>query len=131
MADATLSVAHFGHPLLKGAKHWSLLLLNSDGCAVAYQVTGSTDTYEFKEPEDIEYKKDQTYMGKVDVGHVDMMKQAEMLEVLRKVRITRGDLNWNCQNWVVAALKELSEGGFAVDTLTLDQLAARLSKAER
>ncbi|KAI0923472.1 hypothetical protein AcV5_009010 [Taiwanofungus camphoratus] len=131
MADATLSVAHFGHPLLKGAKHWSLLLLNSDGRAVAYQVTGSTDTYEFKEPEDIEYKKDQTYMGKVDVGHVDMMKQAEMLEVLRKVRITRGDLNWNCQNWVVAALKELSEGGFAVDTLTLDQLAARLSKAER
>ena len=60
MGTASLSVAHYGHPLLKGAKHWSFLLDTSEGCAITYQLTGSTNTYELKEPEEIEILKSQT-----------------------------------------------------------------------
>jgi hypothetical protein len=126
--SAKLSVAHFGHPLLKGAKHWALILFKPDHSTIAYQTTGSTDTYEYKEPEEIQIAESQTYMGKVDVGTVDVEKLEHFEEVLRDVPITRGDLYWNCQNWVVQALRALSDD-FAVTAPTHYQLDAALKEA--
>lgn len=131
MATSTLSVAHYGHPLLKGARHWSLLLHLGEGCAIAYQLTGSTDVYEFKQPEEGEFMESQTYMGRVAVGSIDLARQEDLLKVLGNVPITRGDLQWNCQNWVVAALEALRNNGFNVDVHTRDDLAAKLEQAKR
>jgi hypothetical protein len=133
-SSANLSVAHFGHPLLKGAKHWSLLLFKPDSCTIAYQTTGSTDTYEYKEPEEVDnIIESQTYMGKVDVGMVtvDEANLARFEEVLRGVPITRGNLNWNCQNWVVQSLQALHDNGFDVDALTHTDLGEALGKAKK
>ncbi|KIM80713.1 hypothetical protein PILCRDRAFT_821968 [Piloderma croceum F 1598] len=131
MPTTTLSVGQYGHPLLKGAKHWSLLLLKSNGLAIAYQITGSTETYEFKTPEDVQIKDTPTYMGKADVGHVDIAQQNDLYEVLKMVQVRRGDVNWNCQHWIIAALRALQEGGFAVDALTHEHLTEKLRLAKR
>lgn len=131
MPTTILSVGQYGHPLLKGAKHWSFLLLKGDGIAIAYQVTGSTNTYEFKKPEEVIIKKTQTYLGKVDVGCVDKAKQNDLYEVLKRVEVKRGDINWNCQNWIVESLKALNEEGFEVDALTHDDIAGKLQLAKR
>jgi len=131
MPTAVLSVGQYGHVLLKGAKHWSFLLLKSDGVAVAYQLTGSTKTYEFKKPEEVIIKKTQTYLGKVDVGCIDIAKQNDLYNVLNKVNIKRGDVNWNCQNWIIEGLKALNKEGFEIDVLTHDDLAEKLQLAKR
>jgi len=131
MPNTTVSVAQYGHPLLKGAKHWSLLLLKPGGYAVAYQLSGSTDTYAFKDPEEIQIRKSQTYMGRVDIGNVDATKLGRVDKVLRSVPITRGNLQWNCQNWVIQALYALQNDGFAVDALTLEDLQAKLQLVKR
>lgn len=131
MPTTTLSVAQYGHPLLKGAKHWSFLLHKSGGYAIAYQVTGSTDTYTYKDPEEVQIKKSQTYMGRVDVGNVETTGIGRVEEVFKNVPITRGDLQWNCQNWVIQALKALRDDGFAVDALTLEELKGKLQLAKR
>jgi|ERR1700722_15347614 len=131
MPATSLSVAHYGHPLLKGAKHWSFLLQTYEGRAVAYQITGSTNTYEFKEPEEIEILKSQTYLGRVQVGAIDTAKQGRLLAVLKNVPIQRGDLQWNCQNWIVESLKALQEDGFDVIALTHEDLGMKLQAAQR
>jgi hypothetical protein len=126
-----LSVAHYGHPLLKGAKHWSFLLHQSDRHAIMYQITGSTNTYEFKEPEQVDILDEQSYMGRVTVGSVDTAKQQCFDKVLRNIPVTRGNLQWNCQNWIVEALKALQDSGFDVDALTHEDLGAKLQQAKR
>lgn len=128
MAQATLSVAHFGHPLLKGAKHWSLLLFNpSSNLPTAYQTTGSTETYTLKPPELVDLSTDNTFMGKVDVGLIDLDKVEEFERVLGGVGVTRGRLDWNCQNWVVEALGKLKESGFGVEAAGQEELGKRLA----
>jgi hypothetical protein len=97
----------------------------------AYQVTGSTNTYDFKKPEEVIIKKTQTYLGKVDVGCVDEAKQNDLYEVLKRVEVKRGDVNWNCQNWIVEGLKALNEEGFEVDALAHDDIAGKLQLAKR
>ena len=131
MGTASLSVAHYGHPLLKGAKHWSFLLDTSEGCAITYQLTGSTNTYELKEPEEIEILESQTYLGRVVVGTIDTAKQGQLLNLLKKVPITRGNLQWNCQNWIAEALQALKENGFDVVTLNHKDLHTSLQAAKR
>ncbi|KIJ64529.1 hypothetical protein HYDPIDRAFT_89909 [Hydnomerulius pinastri MD-312] len=130
MTAQTLSVAHYGHPKLR-VKHWSFLLFTADGKTVAYQITGSTTTYEMKEPEVVQHLRSQSYLGRVDVGTIDAARRDEFLQVLKDVNVKRGDIGWNCQNWVIDALSALKAKGFSVQELTLQDLASRLESCTK
>jgi len=128
----TLFVAHYGHPQLKGAKHWALLLPKGDGVniATAYQVTGSTTTYEVKAPEDVR-ADNRNCMGTVEVGRIEESRRKEFERVVLSVPVTRGIITWNCQNWVIDTLAALKTNGFAVKTYTLLELQEFLGKTSR
>ncbi|KAL0958198.1 hypothetical protein HGRIS_000361 [Hohenbuehelia grisea] len=128
MSSQALNVGHFGSPQLKGAKHWSFLLMKTDSKAIAYQVSGSTNTYAYKEPEDTTPEESNAFMGMVTVGSIDTRDEERFVTVLQNVPITRGDREWNCQNWIVEALRALKDNGFDVKVLTKVELADMLSK---
>ncbi|KZT27045.1 hypothetical protein NEOLEDRAFT_1061803 [Neolentinus lepideus HHB14362 ss-1] len=121
-------VAHYGHPLLKGAKHWALLIPEANNRDyTAYQVTGSTDTYEVKPPELVRPEISKSYMGKVEVGEINANQQEQFATVTLNVPIVRGNTHWNCQNWVIEVLKTMKENGFQVTAYSLEELQAMLA----
>jgi hypothetical protein len=126
-----LFVAQYGHPLLKGAQHWSLLLLdehNSANGATAYQVTGSTSTYEIKQPEVVCPEKSTTYMGRIEVGNIEPSRRMECEAAIMMVPAIRGSTAWNCQNWIVEVLAALRTEGFDVQSYNLVELQKLFSK---
>lgn len=129
----TLFVAHYGHPLLKGAKHWSFLLpkQNDPEFCTAYQVTGSTTTYEIKNPEDVSLNKSESYMGKVEVGSIEESRRTEFESVVLAVPVTRGNAAWHCQHWIIEVLAELKANGFDAKTYRLAELADLLAKTSK
>lgn len=68
----SLCIAHFGHPQLKGAWHWALVLLdNAEGLkGVAYQISGSTTNYQLMDPQVIDLAEESAYQGKQEVGRL-------------------------------------------------------------
>lgn len=126
-----LFVAQYGHPLLKGAHHWSFLLLDEHQIdhATAYQVTGSTSTYEIKTSETVCLKKSTTYMGKIEVGNIDESRRKECEEAIMIVPVTRGNMAWNCRNWIVEVLVALKTKGFDVESYSLVELQNLFSKS--
>ena len=112
----TLFVAHYGHPLLKGAKHWSFLLpkQNDPEFCTAYQVTGSTTTYEIKNPEDVSLNKSESYMA--------------YRSVVLAVLVIRKNGAWH---WIIEVLAELKASGFDAKTYSLVELADLLAKTSK
>ncbi|KAH9838530.1 uncharacterized protein C8Q71DRAFT_534619 [Rhodofomes roseus] len=126
----SLYVAHYGHPLLKGAKHWSFLLYKpGDQHAKAYQLTGSTTTYEVKQPEEVTPAKSSSFMGQVPVGHIAESHVAAFEQMVLGLPITRGNTAWNCQNWIIGALAALKANGFNVTAYGLEDLRKLLAEA--
>ena len=52
----TIAVAQYGHISFK-VKHWAIIVLSDERHGLAYQITGSTTTYELKEVEFIDFTK--------------------------------------------------------------------------
>ncbi|KAI0078861.1 hypothetical protein K474DRAFT_1659781 [Panus rudis PR-1116 ss-1] len=127
----TLSVGHYGHPLLNGTRHWSFLLHTPDGDTIAYQVAGTVDSYHLREPVKVEPGRARTFMGRVNVGTVDGHRQSTFDQILKSVPVRRGDSQWNCQNWVVESLKALGDHGFNVEVLSQQELLDKLSHTAR
>lgn len=132
MTLTTISVGHYGHVELRGAKHWAILLYVPDKSrdAVAYQISGSTTTYALKQPELVNPMRSGNYLGKVDLGIVEYNPQA-IFQIIQNVPITLGNIQWNCQDWTILALNALRDAGLNVSTPTKEQLALALQRAPR
>ncbi|KAF9052470.1 hypothetical protein BDZ89DRAFT_1056820 [Hymenopellis radicata] len=131
-------VAHFGHPLLRGAKHWAIVVMPDLAklAGTAYQISGGTETYEIKMPEHTDLIETPTYMGRAYVGRVDRNKiegcENSLRSILDNTPVTLGDLNWNCQNWVVEGLQRMRGAGHSnVEDVSLEGLRGQLDKARR
>jgi hypothetical protein len=128
----SISVGQYGHPQLTGARHWSILVENVaqptpwTGNTTVYEVTGSTNTYEYKNPYVKDLKQEPTFMGRILVGYVNAQRKETIGDVLSQVPITHGSLNWNCQNWVAAGLDALARAGIQVRTFTQPEMHTML-----
>jgi hypothetical protein len=132
-------VAQHGHERLPGAKHWSIVVItdtvNLEG--VAFEVTGSTTTYEVKQPEEVQLLNSQSYMGRIKVGtvHIDrafgIEDTAAVGTIIQSTPVVRGSLNWNCQNWVVAALKRLRDAQYDISEQSVEVLQTQFSQVQR
>ncbi|KAF8889297.1 hypothetical protein BD779DRAFT_1785431 [Infundibulicybe gibba] len=127
-------VAHFGHPQLLGAKHWAIVVMTEPKIlhGVAYQVTGSTLTYSVKQPESIKLLETQEYLGRVLVGkvHQDWVSGPEstsLSTILQDTPVDKGNLRWNCQNWVVDGLQRLRDADHPITGYSLEELQLALS----
>lgn len=133
-----LYVAHYGHPSLPGAKHWAIVVMTKPQqlTGVSYQISGSAYTYSVKEPEDVSLLHSNTYLGRVKVGMIPKGWQyatgdRTLHAILTRTQVVRGNLQWHCQHWVVAALARLRKAGYAVDDLSLQDLQQRLHTVRR
>lgn len=133
-----VAIAHYGHPLLR-VKHWAIVVVldaQQTRC-IAYQITGSTDTYEIKPPEPVTLTDTKAYLGKVRVGHVEHQRLHAFSSSLASAdRVIRGDKGWNCQNWVVDSLEVLKRQGHIimgddVEDVSKKWLSDSLEKAVR
>lgn len=124
-------VAHYGLPQLKGARHWAILVPKDGQLFTAYQVSGSTQTYEVKPPEDIQTDKSSAYLGKVEVGQIAEGHRPGFQKTVLAVPVTKNSTSWNCQNWVVAALSSAKAAGFGVNAYSQKELQDLLAKSAK
>ncbi|KAK0235977.1 hypothetical protein EDD85DRAFT_623142 [Armillaria nabsnona] len=132
-------VAQFGHPLLRGAKHWSIVVMTDPKkmTGIAYQISGGTETYEVKPPEGVDLLDTPTYMGRVKVGKVtsNMVHGdngvVSLGFILTRTPVVLGNVHWNCQNWVAEGLKRLKDAHHSIDDDSLESLQRRLSSVGR
>lgn len=137
-----VAVAHYGHRDIK-VKHWAIVVMLDSVNALEYQISGSTMTYELMPIGSVTLLDNASYLGKVCqwfwthalaclfcqvvIGTIDKNRLPDFGTNIAKGRIVHGDLNWNCQNWVVERLHDLKIENYAVreldQTWLLDQLA--------
>lgn len=136
--NLSIVVAQYGHLRLPGAKHWAIVVITDSSKlkGVAFQITGSTNTYEVKQPEEVELLHSNTYMGSVSVGtvHRDYAFGAEgtaLATIVQRTPVVRGNLNWNCQNWVVAALKRLKDAQYDISEVSVEELQTQFTQVQR
>ena len=100
-------VAQYGHAKLPGAKHWAIVVITNreNMKGIAFQVTRSTNTYEVKQPEEVEllYSTVTAYMGNIKVGTVYRdyafgEENTALLAIIQHTPVVRGNRNWNCQH---------------------------------
>ena len=101
---------------------------------MAYQIEGSTSTYDVKQPQEIDVQASNTYMGSVEVGHIrkDTAFGSEPdspHNILMETPVVRGDPGWNCQDWVISALGRLRKARHSIHGVTLQGLQNQLAQA--
>ena len=106
---------------------------------IAFQVTGSTNTYEVKQPEEVELlcSTVTAYMGNIKVGTVCRdyafgEESTALLAIIQHNPVVRGNRNWNCQHWVVAALKRLKDAQHDISVeISIEGLQAQFAQVQR
>jgi hypothetical protein len=131
-------VAQYGHVRLPGAKHWAIVVITDSTKlkGTAFQLTGSTTTYQAKQPEEVELLHSQSYMGSVKVGMVHRDRAfgvdgTALGTIIQATEVVRGSLQWNCQNWVVAALKRLRDAQYDISELSVEVLQGKFTQVQR
>lgn len=60
------------------------------------------------------------YRGCLVVGEIDVFSEKEIGTLLQQVTVYRGRENWNCQNWVLAALERLKASNHIASNVSRD-----------
>lgn len=126
-----LYVAHYGHERLQGARHWALILMKNKSTGKAYQIQGSTSTYSYRAPDrHIKPFKSSTFMGMVEVGFIPNKRRNEFKQFLSIVPVIHGDLQWNCQNWIINVLDQLRGAEFKIQSFSHEDLLSKLEECK-
>ncbi|KAH7884689.1 hypothetical protein F5I97DRAFT_1488063 [Phlebopus sp. FC_14] len=138
----TLCVAHYwrGHAF-DGQRlplHWALFLISNatpeslresssgkesadevDHWGTCYQAIGNIDTFAYSRTDDecMEILADE-YRGCLPLGDIDNSRLEEVDSLLQQVAVYRAREDWNCQNWVLAALDKLKSKGLVAPNVT-------------
>lgn len=92
-----------------------------DHWGTCYQAIGNIDTFTYSciEDECMEILAE-GYRGCLVVGEIDVNSEKEIGTLLQQVTVYRGRENWNCQNWVLAALERLKASNHIASTVSRD-----------
>ncbi|KZW02816.1 hypothetical protein EXIGLDRAFT_601406 [Exidia glandulosa HHB12029] len=90
-------------------EHWSLAALSSRSRAHIFEVVGTDATFNYAPRLDTDFARNPLFRGGCIVGHVRASGIAQLTELLRAVRVVRYALDWDCQNWVMDALRLLRD----------------------
>ncbi|KAJ7361318.1 hypothetical protein DFH08DRAFT_684148 [Mycena albidolilacea] len=110
MADLPLVVVQYelyGH--VRRSEHWVLAAVTDIETASArvLNIIGGTDTFQFNAKDVRGMGRSRTYLGGVLVGTVPQNKLPALEQWVRAIPIHRGQPTWDCQNWVIEAIREL------------------------
>lgn len=76
-----------------------------------FQVIGNTINYEFSCTEECMEVLADEYRGCLHVGNVIEEELSVVKDILSRVQVYRHREDWNCQNWVLAAVERLKQNG--------------------
>lgn len=123
-------VAHYGHPLLKGSKHWAVVVMTNPAISEGrtYEVQGSrASLYTVKKPETVQLHKAQSFLGCVCVGRIDSNSLGIIHDILVATPILQGKAGWNCQSWVIDALYRLRIAGYEIMAASHEEILRELA----
>lgn len=105
--------------------HWAITLqtAGTDTAPVGniYNAAGNIDTFYYDVSHNVPLVN-ANWRGSLAVATIRKIDLAKVEKVFSRIPTFRHDFNWNCQNWVWTALRELRQAGFPVETLTWESL---------
>ncbi|KAK7434384.1 hypothetical protein VKT23_020229 [Stygiomarasmius scandens] len=110
MANLPLLVLQFEiQGNIKRTEHWALAVIkNKNSNTDLFHLTGNTDSFGFaRDPHNLDNSK--RCLGGVVVGRVPANWLDDLERWLRVVPIKRNRSDWDCQSWVLDALRFLWE----------------------
>ncbi|KLO18777.1 hypothetical protein SCHPADRAFT_899348 [Schizopora paradoxa] len=115
-----LQYAIQGH--VRRTEHWSIAVITDTRSSSAriFEMKGNTDSFAFGAKDVHNIAASSSYCGGVQIGEIDV-KELENLETwLKCIAIRHNDPQWDCQDWVMDALRELKmdNRGVVFDDMT-------------
>lgn len=109
-----------GH--VRRTEHWSIAVITDTRSSSAriFEMKGNTDTFAFGAKDVRNIAASRSYCGGVQVGEVDAKELASLEDWLKAIDVRHSDPQWDCQDWVMDALRELKmdERGIVFDNMT-------------
>jgi hypothetical protein len=114
-----------GH--IKRTEHWSIVALESRREAFVFEIVGNFDTYVYAPRFDSAFGKCQETRGGCQVGTIAVEKLEWMTGRLRDIRIVRNDAEFDCQTWVMEAIRMLKNDGVDMKEISERNIRAELA----
>jgi len=98
-----------GHP--RRTEHWSLAVLFSEAHAHIFEVVGNTDTFVYAPKRVNRFASSDRLRGGCHIANIrgDLIPWLE--DKLREIPIIRNNPEWDCQTWVMEALRWMKYNG--------------------
>lgn len=129
MTSYPLIVAHYdlqGHP--RRTERWSLVALQDANNVFEFELTGSWNNYQYIAGHKTRFGRTQTLRGGCKVGTIPAAKIDWLKTRLRDIEVVYNDINFDSQDWVLAALRMLRADGLPIsltsETNIREELAA-------
>ncbi|KAJ6451477.1 hypothetical protein C8R47DRAFT_301360 [Mycena vitilis] len=94
-------------------EHWSLAALVDKRQAYIMQIIGNSDTFLYQPKMVKSFATSRSLRGGFLVGRIPADKVDDLQNILRQVTVTRYDQNFDCQTWVIDAVRYLRDSGQA------------------
>jgi hypothetical protein len=135
MNHYTVTVAHYGHPLLKGAWHYSILYNQTDPAyATVFQAMRKEGNREFyvADPEIITPRSAKTFQGELHIGWIpsNASSVTDFSNCVRLFGVKNSDPTWNCQHWVADVLTQLHKLSLPIQGFRHSDLIAAMASTQ-
>lgn len=128
MATYPLIVAQYpiiGH--IRRSEHWNLIVMKSLKEVYVYELTGNHDSYAYISRAEGSFGSSQTMRGGCQVGTIAEEKLIWLEKRLQDVRVVRHDPDFDCQTWVMEAIRMLKDDGVDILDVTERSIRAELA----
>lgn len=130
MTTYPLIVAQYpltGH--IRRSAHWNLIVMKTLKDVHVFELAGNHDTFAYVSRVEGSFGSTQTMQGGCQVGNIAEEKLDWFEKHLQDVRIIRHDVDFDCQTWVMEAIRDirmLKEDGVEIFGVTERGVRAEL-----
>ena len=113
-------------------EHWGLAVVTNIALSHfrVFELKGNMDTFSYDVYDDQSASSAWNFRGGVHVGNIEASNLADLEHWLKSVAIRHHDRLWDCQNWVMEALRELQMDKRCEVFDSCDEISLRKEMAE-
>lgn len=117
------------HP--RRTHHWSLVALMNRSNARVFQLIGNKNNFQYRVGHTNQFTRSKTLRGGCQVGHIEADKLDWLAQRLQEVDITYNDLDFDCQTWILGALRLLhNDEGVEISIISEKAIREELKEEE-
>ena len=98
-----------GHP--RRTEHWALAVPISHSIAHVFQLEGNYDTFHYTSARVDRFSESSSMRGGIQIGEIQTGAVSWLGERLKDVRVITCNPDFDCQNWVLDAVRLLRDTG--------------------